>query len=86
MAKVMAQEEEETKSEATGEKDKTDSAETFSSELEAPRWSVVSFEKCVAKNLTYTEAAEKLKQLKSEKTSGLCIITDEAAGRIAVSG
>lgn len=53
------------------------------SELNAPRWSVVSFEKCVAKNLSYAEAAEELGRLRKQKVSGLCIITDEAAARIS---
>lgn len=52
------------------------------SELRAPCWAVVSFEKCVAGNLTYEQAADKLAALKAEKVSGLCIITDEAANRI----
>ena len=53
------------------------------SELREPRWSVVSFERCVAGNLTYEEAAEKLIELETRKISGLCIITDEAAQKIA---
>lgn len=56
--------------------------ETFSSELAAPHWSVVSFEHRVAGSLTYAEAAEKLNRLAAEKVSGLCIITDAAADRI----
>ncbi|MDQ6786946.1 MAG: hypothetical protein M3033_09080 [Acidobacteriota bacterium] len=74
---------EENKSEAAGEENKEGAAEYFSSELEEPRWSVVSFEKLAAKNLTYVEAEEKLKQLEAEKIAGLCIITDEAAKRIS---
>lgn len=54
----------------------------FSSELNAPKWSVVSFETRLASNLTYDDAAKKMKQLKAKKVSGLCIITDEAAERI----
>lgn len=61
------------------------SDEDFSSELNEPRWSVVSFEKPEAKNLTYNEAARKLKKLAARKISGLCIITDEAAARILVT-
>ncbi len=55
----------------------------FSDELNAPRWSVVSFESRVAGNLTYDKALKKLKQLEAKKISGLCIITDEAANRIS---
>ena len=53
------------------------------SELREPRWSVVSFENRVASNLSYEEASKKLKSLEAKKISGLCIITDEAAQRIA---
>ncbi len=56
--------------------------EMFLSELAALSWSVVSFEKCVAKNLTYEQAERKIQELAAQKTSGLCIITDEAAERI----
>ena len=70
--------------EETKENEATENAseETFSSELAAPRWSVVSFETRIASHLTYIEAAEKLKQLTAAKIAGLCIITDEAADRI----
>ncbi|MCA1623347.1 MAG: hypothetical protein LC768_06555 [Acidobacteria bacterium] len=56
--------------------------ETIPSELNEPRWSVVSFEKYLAKNLTYNEAIKKINKLKKQNVSGLCIITDEAAERI----
>jgi hypothetical protein len=52
------------------------------SELNEPRWSVVSFEARAASNLTYEQAAEKLAELAAQKVAGLCIITDEAAARI----
>lgn len=55
----------------------------FSSELNEQQWSVVSFETCVANNLTYVQAEQKLKELEAAKVSGLCIITDEAAARIS---
>ena len=51
-------------------------------ELGEPRWSVVSFETCVAKNLTYTEAEQKMRQLEEANVSGLCIVTDEVAERV----
>ena len=57
--------------------------EDFSSELSERRWAVVSFETCVANNLTYPQAEQKLKELEAAKVSGLCLITDEAAARIA---
>jgi hypothetical protein len=51
-------------------------------ELSEPRWSVVTFETCAAKNLTYDEAFQKMKELNEQNFSGLCIVTDEAAARI----
>jgi hypothetical protein len=59
------------------------STENFPNELREPLWSVVSFDKCEAGGLTYTEAEQKLSELDAQKISGLCIITDEAAARIA---
>ena len=53
------------------------------SELRAPVWSVVSFEKCEAGGLTYAEAEQKLSELEAQKVSGLCIVTDEVAARIS---
>jgi hypothetical protein len=73
----MAVEEKENQTETT------QTAEDFSSELTEPRWSVVSFETCMAKNLTYAEAEQKMKQLEEANVSGLCIVTDETAERIA---
>lgn len=61
-----------------------EAAFTFQSELNEPCWSVVSFEKRVAERLTYEQAAQKLAELAAGKTSGLCIITDEAANRIRI--
>ncbi|MGI8642429.1 MAG: hypothetical protein ACR2MG_21070 [Pyrinomonadaceae bacterium] len=58
------------------------SDEDFPGELNQPRWSVVSFETCIANSLTYDEATQKLKGLAAKKVSGLCLITDEAANRI----
>ena len=60
----------------------TFSDEDFLHELREARWSLVSFEKCIASNLTYDEAASLLKEFAEKGTSGLCVITDEAAARI----
>jgi hypothetical protein len=57
-------------------------AEDFSRELRESRWSVISFEKCEAANLTYPQAEQKLGELQAQNVSGLCIVTDEAAKRI----
>lgn len=52
------------------------------SELDANRWSVVSFERLEVSGLSYADARRKLDELEAAKVSGLCIITDEAAARI----
>lgn len=59
------------------------SEEENAGELNAPRWSVVSFEKRLVSNLTYAEAASKSEEFSAQKVSGLCIVTDEAAERIS---
>ncbi len=43
----------------------------------------MSFEKVVEGNLTYDEAVQKMQKLIEQKVSGLCIITAEAAKKIA---
>ena len=53
-------------------------------ELEQPRWSVVSFEKCERGNLTYADAASLLANLDENGVTGLCIVTDETAARLSV--
>ena len=58
------------------------SDEFLSSELNDPRWSVVSFEKCEATGLTYDEAARNLQELASNGVFGLCITTNEAAEKV----
>ena len=58
------------------------SDENFPSELNEPRWSVISFEKCEAIDLTYDEAARKLQKLAANNISGLCIVTNEAAQKV----
>lgn len=57
-------------------------SEMFLSELAAMCWSVVSFDRLEAKNLTYEQAEAKIQELIAQKISGLCIITDEAAERM----
>lgn len=51
-------------------------------ELREARWSVVSFDKCEAGGLTYLQAQEKMEELLGRSVYGLCIVTDEAAGRV----
>jgi len=52
------------------------------SELEEPRWSVVSFDRIEAGGLTYRQAAELMILLDSHKLTGLCVVSDEAASRM----
>jgi len=52
------------------------------SELREHRWSVISERGGEASALVYEEAARLRRQLADEKLSGLCIVTDEAAGRL----
>jgi hypothetical protein len=59
-----------------------DEGELILSEMRQPIWSVISFEKSVKSGMTYDEALKMMKKLKTEKVSGLCIVTDEAASRI----
>ena len=58
------------------------SDEIFPSELSDPRWSVISFEKCEATELTYDEAVLKLQKLAANEISGLCVVTYEAAQKV----
>lgn len=58
-------------------------SENSVSELREAVWSVVSFDKSEANNLTYAEAEQKMRELLEQKVSGLCIVTDETAARIS---
>lgn len=49
-------------------------------ELDQPAWSVISADECIATDLTYEIAMQKLQELKS--VSGVCIVTNEAANRM----
>ena len=52
------------------------------SELDLPRWSLVSFDVSEASGISYSEAAALLKEKEAAGVYGLCIVTDEAAERI----
>lgn len=67
------------------EKISTNTAEEFPPELQERRWSVISFSESEASGLTYAEAEQKMKELETQKVSGLCIVTDEVAARISKS-
>jgi hypothetical protein len=53
------------------------------SELREQRWSVLSERGCEAGRLTYADASSLVRTLTDEKIHGLCVITDEAAARLA---
>ena len=53
------------------------------SELDEQRWAVVSERGCEAARVTYAEAAELMRRLKGERVHGTCVITSEAAARLA---
>lgn len=59
-----------------------ENAEQEKPELREARWSVISFDKCEARNLTYEEAERKIAELEAQKFSGLCIVTDEVATKM----
>ncbi len=52
------------------------------SDLDEPRWAVVSFDQMEAGGLTYSQAYALMSELESQ-VAGLCIVTDEAARRIS---
>ena len=54
----------------------------ITSELDRPCWSVVSFDRREAAGLSYERALNVIKVLDDRGIAGLCIVTDEAAGRL----
>ncbi len=52
------------------------------SELDQPRWSVVSFDRREAGGLSYSQALALLSDLDDRGVAGLCIVTDDAAERL----
>jgi len=54
-------------------------------ELSEQRWSVLSERGCEAIGLTYADALELMHRLSREKVSGLCVITNDAARRAALT-
>lgn len=57
----------------------------MTSELESGKWSVISERGCEASSLTHEEARRLVHRLGGEGRHGLCIISDEAASRMAAS-
>jgi hypothetical protein len=67
---------------ATSEKKAVETPDLPTNELDNPIWSVISFDRCEAYGLTHSQAVEKMIELECQNVSGLCIVTDKAAGRI----
>lgn len=67
---------------SVSENDLRPQSEHSISELEEPRWAVVSFERCEADRLTYRQAAFTLSELERAGVTGLCIVTTEASARL----
>lgn len=80
---VMEDSAEEEKFEETETAQEVAPAEEESKELRELRWSVITFENCAVKGLTYEEALNWREKLHNQGLSGLCIVTDEAAERIS---
>ncbi len=59
------------------------SEQETTTELELANWSVITFEGVAVSSLTYEEARKWLGKLSRQKISGLCIVTDKAAARVA---
>lgn len=57
-------------------------SQEISGELNEPRWAVITFEKCAAKNLTYAQAELKIAELAAQKVSGLCLVPNEVAEKL----
>ena len=58
---------------------------SMTSELEEQRWSVLSDRGREQSGLTHEEARRVVHRLGGEGRHGLCIVTDEAAGRMGVN-
>ncbi len=52
------------------------------SELDSNRWAVISFARCEADGLTYSQAAAKMRELDELRIAGLCLVTQETAERV----
>jgi hypothetical protein len=55
------------------------------SELSEQRWAVISERGSEAQGLKHADAAALVRSLKGEDLSGLCVVTDDAAGRLQPS-
>lgn len=65
-----------------GNEDRKESAESAGSELDLRLWSVISFDECLASNLTYQAAVTEINKYSDKNFNGLCIVTDRVAARM----
>ena len=61
------------------------SLDSMTSQLEFEKWSVISERGREASGVTYEEARRAVHRLAAEGRHGLCIITNEAAGRMTAT-
>jgi hypothetical protein len=80
LSQVMEMETESEKNQETAQE--VAPAEDFSSELNEPSWSVITYKSVAVSHLTYQEAQQWAEDLKKQGVSGICVITDEAAARV----
>ena len=52
-------------------------------ELAEPGWAVISFDKVEGGNLSYEDASRLLADLDAKGITGLCVVTDTVAARLA---
>ena len=55
------------------------------SELQNPKWAVLSYRGCEATELTHEEARRLVHRLEGEGRHGLCIVTSEAAQHVGAA-
>ena len=56
------------------------------SELTENKWAVISEQGCESADLTYEDARRLVRRLVGEGRHGLCIVTNQAAQRLAAGG
>jgi hypothetical protein len=83
MTKMTSEEEKDAGAQNAGTESEASGGGGSGSELNEPRWSVVSFESVAVHGLTYAEARSWLEKLQKQNVSGLCVVTDEAASRFS---
>ena len=76
---MSTKEKEQKKSEEVSEVEDEATETVF--EMDQPVWAVISFDRCLATELTYSEAVSEMQRPENGKYSGKCIVTAEVAKR-----